>query len=258
MTSLTELNITELTEYCDALLNATQFKDYAPNGLQVQGRPSVRVVVSGVTACQALIDKSIELNADVILVHHGYFWKNEPAPIVGMKGERITKLIKNDINLLAYHLPLDAHLELGNNAQLGKLLGMQEVSVAGQGGAQGLLFTGRLPNPVTVTEFAQTLEQVLDRAPTVIDPKNNHTLERIAWCSGGAQGFFDQAISVGVDAYLSGEISEPNAHIARESGVAYFSIGHHASERYGVKALGEHLAKKFGLIHHFVDIENPA
>lgn len=252
------IKIETLVNYCDTLLNAPAFKDYAPNGLQVQGKADIQVLVSGVTACQALIDKAIELNADALLVHHGYFWKNEPAPIVGMKGERITKLIKHDMNLVAYHLPLDAHTKLGNNAQLGKLLGVTDVSVIGQGGAEGLLFTGKLPKPVTAQVFADTLNQVLNRAPTVITPSDNHTIERIAWCSGGAQGFFDQAVTVGVDAYISGEISEPNAHIARESNVAYFAIGHHASERYGVAALGAHLAEHFGLIHHFIDIDNPA
>lgn len=253
-----KIKIADFIQYCDTLLNAHQFKDYAPNGLQVQGKPDVQVVVSGVTACQALIDKAIALNADVVLVHHGYFWKNEPAPIVGMKAQRIAKLIKHDINLVAYHLPLDAHTELGNNAQLGTLFGATDVSVTGQGGAEGLLFTGHLPKPVTAQTFADKLNTVLNRKPTCITPNDHHIIKRIAWCSGGAQGFFDQAITAGVDAYISGEISEPNAHIARESGVAYFAIGHHASERYGVEALGAHVAAKFGLIHHFIDIDNPA
>lgn len=252
------IELEKLVNYCDTLLNAHAFRDYAPNGLQVQGKTDVQVVVSGVTACQALIDEAIARKADALLVHHGYFWKNEPAPIVGMKGERIAKLIKHDMNLIAYHLPLDAHTELGNNAQLGMLLGVTDVSVIGQGGAEGLLFTGKLSKPMSAQAFADTINEVLNRMPTVIPPRDNHTIERIAWCSGGAQGFFDQAVTAGVDAYISGEISEPNAHIARESNVAYFAIGHHASERYGVKALGEHLADQFGLVHHFVDIDNPA
>ncbi|EDY87622.1 conserved hypothetical protein TIGR00486 [gamma proteobacterium HTCC5015] len=234
-----------------------QFTDFAPNGLQVEGTATVRRIVSGVTASQALVDAAIELEADAILVHHGYFWKGEDPRVVGMKMRRLKSLLCADINLIGYHLPLDAHPELGNNAQLGAELGWDVSQIAGQGGAAGLMFTAQLPQAVTGRELALHIEDCLGRRPTHVG-EDEDEIETVAWCTGGAQGFIQQALDLGVDAYLSGEISEPTTHIARESGIHYYAAGHHATERYGAAALGRHLAERFDLEHHFIDVDNPA
>ncbi len=249
--------VSQIITYCDELLNPTEFKDYAPNGLQVEGRPDVKVIVSGVTATQMLIEKAITLNADMLLVHHGYFWKGEDARLIGMKGRRVKALMQNDINLVGYHLPLDAHPQLGNNAQLAKVLGLQNIQVKGQGYAKGLLFTGELPEAVNADRLSQHLFDCLQRQPMHI-AAGDKPIKTLAWCTGGAQGFIGQAEALGVDAYISGEISEKTTHEARESGIHYFAAGHHATERYGVLALGERLADQFALEHHFIDIDNPA
>ena len=249
--------VSQIITYCDELLNPTAFKDYAPNGLQVEGKSDVKVVVSGVTATQALIEKAIALNADMLLVHHGYFWKGEDPRLIGMKGRRVKALMQHNINLVGYHLPLDGHPELGNNAQLGKVLGLQNVEVKGQGYAENILFTGELPEAIHADRLSQHLFDCLQRQPLHISA-GDQLIKKLAWCTGGAQGFIDQAAELGVDAYLSGEISEKTTHEARESGIHYFAAGHHATERYGVLALGEHLAEQFSLEHHFVDVDNPA
>lgn len=249
--------VSQIITYCDELLNPTMFKDYAPNGLQVQGRDEVQILVSGVTASQALIDKAIELNADMLLVHHGYFWMGEDPRLIGMKGRRIKSLMQHDINMAGYHLPLDGHAELGNNAQLGQLLGLQDQIIGGQGAAKGTLFSGVLPQAMSAVAFAEHIHQCLGRKPVHVEAQPKE-IKRVAWCTGGAQGFIGQAAELGVDAYLSGEISEKTTHEARECGIHYFAAGHHATERYGVQALGKHLAEKFSLEHHFVDVDNPA
>lgn len=249
--------VSQIITYCDELLNPADFKDYAPNGLQVEGTPDVQVIVTGVTASQALIDKAIVLNADMLLVHHGYFWMGEDPRLIGMKGRRVKALMKNDINLVGYHLPLDAHPELGNSAQLGKLLDFQNIEIKGEGSAKNTLFTGELTEAVNADRLSQHLLDCLQRQPLHISA-GEQLIKKVAWCTGGAQGFIDQAAALGVDAYISGEISEKTTHEARECGIHYFAAGHHATERYGVLALGEHLAEKFGLEHHFVDVDNPA
>ena len=249
--------VSQIITYCDELLNSSDFKDYAPNGLQVEGKLNVEIIVTGVTATQALIDKAMALNADMLLVHHGYFWKGEDPRLLGMKGRRVKALMQNDINLVGYHLPLDAHPELGNNAQLGKVLGLQNIQIQGQGHAKNLLFTGELSEPLDADRLSQHLAECLQREPLHI-AGGEQTIKKLAWCTGGAQGFIDQAAELGVDAYLSGEISEKTTHEARECGIHYFAAGHHATERYGVQALGEHLVQKFGVEHHFVDVDNPA
>lgn len=249
--------VSQIITYCDELLNAADFKDYAPNGLQVQGKADVQCIVTGVTATQALIERAIALNADMLLVHHGYFWRGEDPRLLGMKGRRVKALMQNDINLVGYHLPLDAHPELGNNAQLGQVLGLQNIRVNGQGHAKNLLFTGELPQAMPADRFSQHLDECLQRPPLHI-AAGDRVIKKLAWCTGGAQGFIDQAAELSVDAYLSGEISEKTTHEARECSIHYFAAGHHATERYGVQALGEHLAQAFGLEHHFVDVDNPA
>lgn len=248
-------DIQSLTSYLNDYLLIHQFQDYAPNGLQVEGRAKIGRVVSGVTATAALIDAAIEHRADAILVHHGYFWKNESAPIVGIKRRRIAALINNDISLLAYHLPLDAHDECGNNVQLARVLGFTVEGKFGPGKAPIGLY-GRLSTPMSGSMLAEHLSSRLGRNPQHISGVDK-PIEKIAWCTGAAQSYIDVAVELGVDAYISGEISEPTVHVARESGVHYFGAGHHATERYGVQALGAHLAQHFQIEHLFVDIENP-
>ncbi|WP_027707893.1 Nif3-like dinuclear metal center hexameric protein [Zooshikella ganghwensis] len=232
------------------------FKDYCPNGLQVEGKSHIKKIVTGVTASQALVDQAISLQADALLVHHGYFWRGEAEPVVGMKKKRLQALLANDINLLAYHLPLDAHPELGNNAQLAKQLGWKITQGMDADMNTSIGLVGEVPDELTVEAFSQQITKVLGRSPLVIQ-SGNQPIKRVAWCTGAAQGFIEKAAHLGVDAYLSGEISEPTVHSARELGIHYFAAGHHATERYGIKALGAALAGHFGLEHVFVDIDNP-
>jgi dinuclear metal center YbgI/SA1388 family protein len=243
----------ELTGYLDELLEAGRFRDYCPNGLQVEGRAQLRRIVAGVTASQALVDAAIARDADAILVHHGWFWRGEDGRVTGIRKARLQALLRHDINLIGYHLPLDAHAEFGNNAQLGRRLGW---TADGRFGEQDLGWLGQTAAPTTLSDFSGKIAAALQRAPLVIG-EMNRPVRRIAWCTGGAQGYFEQAIALGVDVYLSGEISEQTVHLARESGVAYVAAGHHATERYGVQALAAHLAERFGLACEFVDIDNP-
>lgn len=242
-----------LLQYINELLQTKLYEDYAPNGLQVEGKNEIRKIVTGVTACQALIDAAIAEQADAVLVHHGYFWKGEDACIVGMKKKRVQALLKHDINLLAYHLPLDAHTELGNNAQLGRVLGLP---IAGFAGKNNLIAYAKLPASLMVSEVSALLQQKLQRSPLVVGPQAKE-IQSIAWCTGAAQGYIQAAFELGADAYISGEISEQTTHIADECGITYFAAGHHATERYGVKALGQHLAERFAIEHTFVEIDNP-
>ncbi|WP_199032563.1 Nif3-like dinuclear metal center hexameric protein [Ralstonia sp. ASV6] len=243
----------ELELYLNDLLQAARFRDYCPNGLQVQGREDVTHIVTGVTASLALIEAAIDARADAILVHHGYFWKGEDARIVSQKHARLKRLLANDLNLFAYHLPLDAHPVFGNNAQLGALLGIEP---KGRFGDDELGWTGVLPQATTLAAFAETVAARLNRVPLVLG-EADRPVRTVGWCTGGAQGWFDAAVAAGVDVYLSGEASEQTTHLARESGVAYIGAGHHATERGGVQALGNHLAERFGLRHTFIDIPNP-
>lgn len=251
------MNNLQLERILNEKLSPQLIKDYAPNGLQVEGKEQIRKIVTGVTASQALIDKAVELNADALLVHHGYFWKGEPEPIRGMKGKRIRTLIKNDINLFGYHLPLDIHPELGNNAELARLLDIQ-VEGGMEGHPQSVAMYGRLKTAISGEEFAERINKVLHRAPLHIAPEGgNKMIETVGWCTGGGQDFIELAVQQGLDAFISGEISERTTYTAREMGIHYFSAGHHATERYGVKALGEWLADEHGLDVEFIDIDNP-
>lgn len=245
----------ELAAYCDQLLVVGTFEDYCPNGLQVEGRRPVRRLISGVTASLALLEAAQAADADAILVHHGWFWKGESPCLTGLKGRRVRTLITSGACLLAYHLPLDAHPELGNNRRLGDLLGIEHPEPTPAG--HGLVWRGRLPSPLPGEELAIRLGLALYRPPLHI-PVRQGPLTSLAWCSGAGQGFITEAAALGVDAYLSGEISEPTTHLARELGLDYFAAGHHATERLGVQALGAHLAERFGLEHRFLDIVNPA
>ena len=238
----------------DQWLQASSFKDYGPNGLQVEGRATLHNVVSGVTASLALIEAAIEAKADLIVVHHGLFWRGQDGRLTGWLGRRVQQLMRHDINLLAYHLPLDAHPEVGNNAQWGLRLGL---GIEGRFGEQQLGCWGTAAQPRLWPVWLEQVEQLTGRTPVGV-AGDGRPLRRVAWCTGGAQGHFEAAIAAGADLYLTGEISEPQAHLARETGVAYLACGHHATERYGVQALGEHLARRFGLQHRFIDLPNPA
>lgn len=250
------VKLNDLITYIEQRLEPGQFKDYCPNGLQVEGRGEVGKVISGVTASQALIDAAIEQQADAVLVHHGFFWKGENSCITGIKKRRIKALLDNDISLLAYHLPLDAHPEIGNNAQLGKLLGIDGFAALEVGNPRSIGNTGELPAAISAESFAEQIEKVLERKPLLITG-GDHQIKTIGWCTGGAQGYIEKAIELGLDAFVSGEVSEPTFHSAKENGIHYFAAGHHATERYGVKALGEELAQQFNLQHQFIDINNP-
>lgn len=246
-----------LLQALDRLLTPERFKDYGPNGLQVEGKPEVRRIVSGVTASRALIEAAIAARADAIFVHHGLFWRGQDGRVTGWMKQRLALLLEHDINLLAYHLPLDAHPELGNNAQLGLQLGLRATARFGDqdlgflgGRTDGSAFAGR-------AELAAHVTAALGREVTLVGGRAE-PLSRIAWCSGGAQGHFEAAIAAGAQAFITGEISEPQAHYARECGVAYIACGHHASERYGAPAVAGHVARQLGLAHEFIDIDNPA
>jgi dinuclear metal center YbgI/SA1388 family protein len=244
----------ELSTQLQALLEVDRFRDYGPNGLQVEGRPEIRKLVSGVTASLALIEAAARAGADAILVHHGLFWRGQDGRVTGWMKRRLQVLLAHEINLYAYHLPLDAHAQWGNNAQLGLKL---KLSVDGRFGEQDLGFLGTPTQPLTVAALTALLHYRLGRMPVVVEG-DGRLIRRIAWCTGGAQGYFEAAIAAGADAFLTGEISEPQAHYARETGVAYFACGHHASERFGAAALGAAVAERFALDHQFIDIDNPA
>lgn len=251
------MNLYALETYLNQLLNVNKFRDYAPNGLQVEGRAEVKCIVTGVTASQALLDAAVTYEADAVLVHHGYFWKGESPVIRGMKKQRLATLLKHDMSLLGYHLPLDAHPQLGNNAQLAKLLGIRIDGVMDERELQGVGNIGSWGEAASLADVGQHIATTLMREPLLI-AGGEHPVSRIAWCSGGAQSYIQQAFELGADTYLSGEISEHTVHFARENGIHYIAAGHHATERYGVKALGDYVAEQLGLEHHFVDINNPA
>lgn len=245
---------TELLRGFDGLLQPERFKDYGPNGLQVEGKPTIERLVSGVTASRALIEAAIEARADAIFVHHGLFWRGQDGRVVGWMKERLRLLLAHDINLFAYHLPLDAHPELGNNAQLGRVLGWQADQRFGE---QDLGFVAEAPF-ADAHALAVHVRQALGRQVTLVPGASERAIRRVAWCTGGAQGFFEAAIAAGADAFVTGEISEPQAHLARETGVAFLAAGHHATERYGAPAVAAHIAAQQGLEHRFIEIDNPA
>jgi dinuclear metal center YbgI/SA1388 family protein len=253
MTSMapnTRITIDTVHTYLNDLLNIQDFQDYCPNGLQVAGKTEVQVVVSAVSASLAAIEAACDYGAQVLLVHHGYFWKGEDPCITGIKKNRLQRLLAADLNLLAYHLPLDAHPSYGNNVQLAQRLGFIL-----QGTLDKILHYGKTAAPIHADALCDHIGHILQRPPLHIKGAAL-TLEKIAWCSGGAQDYLERAARAGMDAYISGEISERSVHIAREYGIHYFAAGHHATERYGVQALGQHLAQHFGIIHHYVELDN--
>jgi dinuclear metal center YbgI/SA1388 family protein len=245
--------LNDLRDYIGSVLEVGRFRDYCPNGLQVEGKAEVRRIATGVTASQRLLEAAIRWGADAIIVHHGYFWRHEDATITGLKKIRIATLLQHEVSLLAYHLPLDAHALLGNNTQLAQRMGWKELSHFGD---QNIACLGELVHPQTLQQLSAQIQTVLQRAPQVI-AEGDPLIHKIAWCTGAAQDYFEAAITLGANAFLTGEISEKNVHVARESGVAFIAAGHHATERYGVQALGEYLAQNCGLEHRFFDLDNP-
>ncbi|MEH6470859.1 MAG: Nif3-like dinuclear metal center hexameric protein [Halopseudomonas sp.] len=250
------VSLNQIVEQLDQWLQPGQVNDYCPNGLQVEGRGEIKRIVSGVTASQALIDAAVLVKADAILVHHGYFWRGEDPCIRGMKKRRLQTLLKYDISLIAYHLPLDIHPELGNNAQLAKRLGLQVEGGLELDNPNPVGLWGRLPQPISAAEFGGLIGRVLGRQPQHIEGGSDQ-IETVGWCTGAAQGYIDHAISRGLDAFVSGEISEPTVYAARESGVHYFAAGHHATERFGVQALGQRLADELDIEHSYIELDNP-
>ena len=251
------MNNLELERLLNEKLSTDRINDYAPNGLQVEGKAEIKKIITGVTASQALIDYAVAQQADAVLVHHGYFWKSENPCIRGMKGKRIKTLLVNDINLYGYHLPLDVHPELGNNAKLAQLLGIGDLQPL-ENSSTSIPVWGTLKDPVTSEEFAQRIEQVLHRKPLICTENGPHLIRKVGICTGGGQGYIDLAAAQGCDAFITGEVSEQTIHSAREQGIHFFAAGHHATERYGIKALGEWLAAEYGLDVEFKDIDNPA
>lgn len=245
----------ELVAYTNELLQIDRFRDYAPNGLQVEGRDEIRVVASAVTASYEALEAALAADADALVVHHGYFWQGEPAAVVGMKRRRLALLLDHQINLLAYHLPLDAHERYGNNVQLAQLLGLQVKGCFGPDPA--IAWFGELDQPLDAAQFAQRVAAALGREPLHIPARDGRPISRIGWCTGAAQKYLEAAALAGLDAYLSGEASEHNFHVAREMNIHFFAAGHHATERYGVRALCDHLASRYGLRHHAIEITNP-
>lgn len=258
---MTTISCTELLHWLNTTLQPDRFRDYCPNGLQVQGSNTIRHIITGVTASKALLEHAAAVGADTVLVHHGWFWKNEDPCVRGMKRERLALALASNLNLLAYHLPLDAHPSLGNNAQLARVLGLTP-SLTQDGlpltcGPENLVWLGELPKVQSLSEFGALVEQRLGRAPLCIG-RQDKPLKRVAWCTGAAQSMIDAAIAAGVDVYISGEISEPTQHAAQENDIAYIAAGHHATERYGVQALGQAIEHHFGVQVSFIDLHNPA
>ena len=247
-------SLTSVVQWLDETLQPARFRDYCPNGLQVEGRPEIRRLATAVTANQSVLDRAIAWGADALLVHHGYFWKGESEPVVGMKRRRLAALLGSDVSLLAYHLPLDAHPELGNNARLGQLLGIDSPEPLQPGEPDSVGNVGELL--ISAADLCQRLETLTGRTPLLIGAADTQ-FRRVAWCTGAAQSYIDAAVAAGADVFISGEISEPTVHTAREESIAYIAAGHHATERYGVQATGEALAQQFSLQHQFFDEDNP-
>jgi dinuclear metal center YbgI/SA1388 family protein len=250
------MQLKQLCEFCDDYLRVDDFNDYCPNGLQVEASDEVSRIVSGVTASLDLIEAAIAQQADTLLVHHGYFWKGEAQPISGFKGRRIRALIKNNLNLIAYHLPLDAHPEVGNNAQLARVMGWRVEGSFGSVGLHDIVLSGSLSSPMTLDELSASVAGRLNTKPLSIS-SGDKPIRTIAWCTGAAQSYIEQAAERGIDAFISGEVSEHTFHFAREAGIHYIAAGHHATERYGVQALAGVIEERFGIPQQFIDIANP-
>lgn len=245
------MNNFKLEKIINEYLKINQYKDCVPNGLQVEGVSIVKKIITGVTASQDLIDQSIKLKTDAIIVHHGFFWKNEPVQILNMKKKRIKKLLCNNINLYSYHLPLDAHPIVGNNAQLGNLINIKKISYICP-----ILPIGQLDKSIKPKKFRKKLQKKFKKKPFYIENKEKK-IKKIAWCTGSGQNLLEKAAQAGADAFVTGEVSEKIFHIAKEMNINFYSLGHHTTEIYGIQALGEWLKKKYGFLVNFINIFNP-
>lgn len=248
----------EFENYLNTLLKPEQIKDFCPNGLQIQGNDNIQKVITGVTATQELIQRAIEEKADAIVVHHGFFWKNESYVIRGMKHKRIKALLDHDINLFAYHLPLDIHPTLGNNAQLAKLFSIENVAPLEAGNELSVPVRGDFSTAISANALQQRINEQLNRECLHIAAPSNKVIKTVAWCSGGGQGYIELAAELGIDAFISGEVSEQTTHVAREMDIHFYCAGHHATERYGAKALAQHFNDNLSVDAKFIDIDNPA
>lgn len=251
------MNNFELENFINQVLRPEKIRDYCPNGLQIEGKPLINKIVTGVTATQALIDVAVAKQADAILVHHGFFWKGESPILKGMKRSRIKSLLAHDINLLAYHLPLDIHPELGNNAQLGSMLGIDKMVGLEANNPTSVAVRGEFNGAKKLSEIALLVEDKLGRKP-LVESGGDFEVKTVAWCTGGGQSYIELAAEQGIDLFISGEVSEQTIHVAREMGIHFIAAGHHATERYGVKALGEYIAAHTHIDVEFIDIDNPA
>ena len=246
----------DIIQWCDQTLKSSEFKDYAPNGLQIEGKTEVRKILAAVTASQDAIDAAIRENADLLLVHHGYFWKGEAYPITGMRGKRIKSLIQHDISLLAYHLPLDSHPSLGNNAAIADLLKLERIEALDPSERHPIGNIGYLNQPMPVEEFKKFVSEKLKFDVTHL-PADKNMIEKVGFCTGGAQDFIVKAAEQGCDAYISGEVSERTFYEAKELGIHYFACGHHATERYGVQRLGQAISEQFDIEYVYFELNNP-
>ena len=250
------MNTNELEQYIQELLDIGRFQDYAPNGLQVEGRPEIQTIATAVSASLNVIEQAIEKGVDALLVHHGYFWKGESAQIRGIKKNRLSALIKSDMNLFAYHLPLDAYRPWGNNASIAQKLGANVTDVLPWNRQENLLWIGELPDAQSPSKFLEQLKALYGPQAVHVDV-GRHSIKRIAWCSGGAQDVMEEALVYPIDAFITGEFSERTYYLAKESNVHFYAIGHYASEKDGIFHLGQHLSHQFGLQHIFIDEPNP-
>jgi len=257
---MNQVSTTELASWLDATLQPQRFRDYCPNGLQVEGKSTIGHIIAGVTASRALLEEAVRRKADAVLVHHGWFWKNEDPRLIGPRRRRVALALEHGLNLFAYHLPLDAHPALGNNAQLAQVLGFTP-DLDAQGnplacGPDNLVWLGRLEPALSLGRLEAQICKALQRQPLVVGD-TQQTIARVAWCTGGAQNFMQAAVDAGAQAYITGEASEQTFHLAQETGTAFIGAGHHATERYGVRALGQAIARRFGVRVDFVDLYNP-
>lgn len=248
--------LNDIITWCDNTLQTNQFKDYCPNGLQIEGKAEVNTLVSCTTASLHAIEAALDLKADALIVHHGYFWKGEPSALVGIKGKRIKQLMQADVSLIGYHLPLDAHTTLGNNKALADLLGITITGALDPQERMPIGNVGELDSALTPAEFSKHIAQVLGQQPLHIS-SHKKLIKKVGFCTGGAQDFLYKAAALHCDAYISGEVSERTYHEALEYGIDYFAAGHHATERYGIQRLAQAVAEQFNLKHHYVELNNP-
>jgi len=249
------MNRDALVSYLDQYLDS-RGRDYGPNGLQVEGREEIRKIVTGVSACQELFVRAREAGADAVLVHHGLFWEGMPRTLTGFQYRRVAELIRGEMSLIAYHLPLDRHAGVGNNAVAGRQFGLEGLEPFGEHEGLPIGFKGRFPSPLSSTELVERCRQVYGQEPLAF-LSGPEAIQSLGIISGGAQREFYGAIADGLDAYITGEVSEWVMNVAKETETHYLAAGHYATERLGIRALGEHLAERFGIVAEFIDVPNP-